>query len=348
MQGAVKTSLRDVAWKIGGRVGLTALLQSLQAVLRDPARRRVPALADALGGKKWDLVVAHSLVVLPLAIELRRRGNCRRVIFDAHEVFDEQRDSLKSPVVRAYWRRMGDLFAAQADGVSTVTPRIASELRARHALAKLPTVLYNACPYREARGKTGRLRALYDISAASPILLCQGGLLPGRGLEDIADAAPILAREGVAVAFLGTGPADYLESLARRSRGAARIGKSVSQDELLDHTADADLGVISNRGEGVNNTMGGPNRLFEYLEARVPVLSHEHLGVRDVLEKTGTGWCVPWRGGAELASLAQAKLGEAKAIPAERLEKAARDFSWESEAPKLLALVSEVLGQETA
>jgi glycosyltransferase involved in cell wall biosynthesis len=305
--------------------------------VRDPARRRAPLLADALGPVDHDVVVAHSLLVLPLAIELRHRRPGTRVVFDAHEVFDEQRDSLRSRAVRRYWRRVGDEFVPQADAVATVTPRIAHALRVRHGLDFTPTVLYNACTYRSQRGKTGLLRALYSIDMPE-VALCQGGILPGRGLEDFAEAAPILRRQGVAVVFLGTGPDRYIDELRSRSKGAAHIGKAVPQDVLLDYTADADLGLVSNRGAGLNNTAGGPNRLFEYIQARVPVLSHEHDGIRDVLSETGTGWTVPWLGGRQLASLVLAKLDEARALPPERLEEAARAFSWESQERSLLTL----------
>src|SRR5207253_1639169 len=162
----------------------------------------------------------------------------------------------------------------------TVTPRIAHELQRRHRLPKPPTVIYNACPRSPPPRRAALLRRLYGIDPARKIVLCQGGLLPRRGLEDLADAARELP-EDVAVVFLGLGPRSYVESLAQRARGRACIGRAVSQGDLLAHTADADLGIITNRGPGLNNVNGGPNRLFEYLQARVPVLSYEHAGVRD-------------------------------------------------------------------
>src|SRR5438445_409080 len=73
-------------------------------------------------------------------------GSACRVVLDAHELFDEQRDSIRSAAARRYWRRLGDQLLPRADAVLTVTPRIAHELQRRHRLPKPPTVIYNACP----------------------------------------------------------------------------------------------------------------------------------------------------------------------------------------------------------
>jgi starch synthase len=335
-------SLRQATWRVARTLGLTGILQTVSCAVRDPGRRRVPVLLEALPGA-WDLVVSHNLPTLALGLALREQGRTPRLVLDAHELFDEQHDSM-SAGARRYWRELGDELVPRADAVFTVTPAIADELRKRHRLPTAPTVLYNACPHLPRATRSGLLRRLYGLSAQTRIVLCQGGLLPGRGLEDLADAARFLPDQ-VALVFLGTGPPRYLESLARRAGGRAFLGKSVDQGVLLAHTADADLGVISNRGPGLNNSLGGPNRLFEYLQARVPVLSFEHAGVREVLERAGTGWVITWRSPRELAAAVMSSLPEAAAIPEKRLEAAAELFSWEREQGKLLDLVSRTVGE---
>ena len=66
--------------------------------------------------------------------------------------------------VRAYWKRLGDEFAPQADAVITVTPRLASALHERHRPRQLPAVLYNTCPFRPALPKTGKQARLPILS----------------------------------------------------------------------------------------------------------------------------------------------------------------------------------------
>src|SRR5438067_2512004 len=80
--------LRNLAWSAAGRIGLTGFLQGWSCRLRDPARRRVPALIEAIPQRGYDLIVAHDLPTLPLALALRARqpSSCK-VVLDAHELF---------------------------------------------------------------------------------------------------------------------------------------------------------------------------------------------------------------------------------------------------------------------
>ena len=326
---------------------IKAMLQSVQTMLFDPARRPA-ALAESAGVPSFDVVYAHDLPALPLALALRDRQAQGKVILDAHELFDEQFDLLVSKTARRYWREVADEFVPRCDGVMTVTERIAGELKQRHGLPETPTVLRNACPFVPEIRPTGELRRLYGIAEARRIVLCQGGLLAGRSLEDLIDAAPCLAGRNVVIVFLGFGQPSYVRRLERRAErlgveGTVFLGKAVEPDRILDYTRDADLGFVSNRGEGINNTDGAPNRLFEYIQARVPVLSFEHNGVRQVLSRSETGWVVRWESAEELARLIEEKLDEAVGFPKDTLDAAAREFSWEAEEPKLFALVDRVL-----
>ena len=179
------------------------------------------------------------------------------------------------------------------------------------------------------------------------IVLCQGGIVPGRSLEDISACAGPLKNSGACTVFLGSGDREYMARLARIARKSGGgnnfyIGKSVPPDRVLEYTACADLGIISNRGRGLNNTAGGPNRLFEYIQARIPILSYSHAGVESVLKLTGTGWTVKWNNPAELAGMITGKLREKNGISAEAFENAARLFCWESEGKKLTGLVDSI------
>ena len=326
---------------------LKGFLQSWQTRLVDPARRMVTRVHE-VEGQTFDLLFAHDLPVLPLALALRQRQGRGKVILDAHELYEEQFDCIPSKAARRYWRRVSEDFIPQCDGVMTVSERIAAELQQRHGLPAPPTVLRNACPFVPEVTKTGKLRDLYGLDEDRKIVLCQGGVVPGRSLEDLIDAAPHLTDKSIAIVFLGFGQEAYVAQLKRRvarlrAQGIAFLGEAVEPDRLLDYTCDADLGFVSNRGEGLNNTDGAPNRLFEYLQARVPVLSFEHNGVREILSRSKTGWVERWESPEELAHIIEGKLEEAARMPRDRLDAAALEFSWEREEPKLLALVDQVM-----
>jgi len=339
-------SFKGTVWKMADALGMNSILQVARCALRDPARRGVEQRASTLAIETPDLIMAHSLTVLPMAMSLRRRWGVP-VIFDAHELFDEQREVMTSRWVRLYWRRVGDEFVPKADATLTVSERLADHLKARHHLGVRPAVVHNACPYEADLRSSGKLRALYGIGDTQRIILCQGGLLPQRGLEQLIDAAAFLS-DDVAVVFLGTGDDSYVDSLrARIAAGGAKtyLGRSVEQDELLEHTADAALGIITNRGPGLNNTDGGPNRLFEYIQARVPILSYQHNGVDDILKRSKTGWCERWSDAPDFARLIEQKLQATDDLDAGVLNQAATELCWEKESEKFLDVYDRVMAK---
>ena len=189
----------------------------------------------------------------------------------------KQRDNTGAIIAQQYIPRCA--------GVITVTDSIADELKRRHQLQVKPTVLFNTCPYLEKKVERNKLRRLYDIPTDRKIVLCQGGLVSGRSLDEFIQAWHHLPPPRPALVFLGFGQQSYVDKLRKmitrlKLDDDVYIGKAVAPDEILAYTQDADLGLISNRGAGLNNTDGGPNRLFEYIQARLPVLSFEHNGVR--------------------------------------------------------------------
>jgi len=334
--------LRERIWRTGSRLGMARAIEWAIYRFRDPAAGILALHARRPELRGFDVVVAHALPALPLALALHAQHGSR-VVYDAHEVFDAQWDSLRTAAARSYWRKIGDRDIPCAQATMTVTPQVAVALAERHRLGVVPAVVYNACPVVDATPARGRLRSLYGIPAGPRVVLCQGGLLPRRGLEDLCAAGRHVDPARVRIVFLGTGNADYVRSLAANAPPSVHIGCAVSQDDLLAHTADADLGVITDRGPGINNTLGGPNRLFEYLQARVPVLANDHEGVSAVLAATQTGWVERWRSPRDLAACIERCLQRATSISRDALDRAARRFSWEAQEPALFATLRRAL-----
>jgi len=106
-----------------------------------------------------------------------------------------------------------------------------------------------------------------------PIILYQGGFSPNRGLEQLVLSAKEY-KKGILV-FMGWGIIeDKLKELTRKEglEDSVLFTGPAEQDVLLSYTAGADLGVIPYRFIGLNNYYTSPNKLFEYINANVPVV----------------------------------------------------------------------------
>jgi glycosyltransferase involved in cell wall biosynthesis len=97
-------------------------------------------------------------------------------------------------------------------------------------------------------------------------------------LRQIIDAAVDPRLENIHVAFLGYGPMEAeLRTLAARPDVAGRIHviKAVSPDVLDRWVAGADVGLMPNQHETLNEYVSTPNKLFESIGVGTPVVSSD-------------------------------------------------------------------------
>jgi len=108
---------------------------------------------------------------------------------------------------------------------------------------------------------------------AQKIILYQGAVNIGRGLEQA-----ILAMQFIENAkFVIAGDGDIkpqLEELVRKKKLADKVDFTgrLSIDELAQLTPQADIGLSIEEDLGLNYRFALPNKLFDYIQAEVPVL----------------------------------------------------------------------------
>ena len=139
-----------------------------------------------------------------------------------------------------------------------------------------------------ARGT--RIRDRLGLADALPVVLYQGGLQPGRGLEDLVAAVPALPP--CHLVFIGGGR--LLAALAGMAaeRGLGRCVHflpTVPLAELLAWTASADIGVQPIRNTCLNHLSTNSNKLFEYAMAGLPVVASDFPEIRRVVRENDIG-----------------------------------------------------------
>ena len=130
----------------------------------------------------------------------------------------------------------------------------------------------------------GRLHTAAGLPADRKVLLYQGGLWAGRGLEDLQYIAPYLPKDWSMI-VMGNGPfRKALEGVENLHLLDAR-----SQNELTSWTAGASLGLIPYHDDNLNHRHCWPNKLWEYPAAGVPILSRSLPDISTKLEPAGFG-----------------------------------------------------------
>lgn len=327
--------------RLAGRAQLASALmlarRAFETLLIVPDRPfaetfREPALAWAA-----DVYVAHDLPVLPVAAEVAARRGVP-FVYDTHELYPEQEFAA---LLRRRWRAIEARHIHGAAAVLTVNASIASELETRFGIAR-PVVLYNVLPETPpVRPRSRRLHEALGLDPRSRLVLYQGGLVRHRNLEGVIRGLARVRTPGVVAVFLGDGPIrSRLETLAARAgtKQRVRFHPAVSQGALLEYTASADLGLVPYLDTSPNTRLTTPNKLFEYIQAEVPILASDLPELRRLVEGEGLGLVrrldSPDRVGA---AVDEWFADPGRELPCrEALRRAKRRYAWEREEPKFL------------
>jgi glycosyltransferase involved in cell wall biosynthesis len=137
------------------------------------------------------------------------------------------------------------------------------------------------------------LHEALGLPADEKILLYQGGIQPGRGLELLVEMMPMV-NEGTLV-FLGDGrQKKELEEMVRERGLQERIRfvPKVHLSELPSYTRNAYLGFQVLQNINYNHYSASSNKLFEYIMAHVPVVSCDFPEIRNVVEGEAVGLAI--------------------------------------------------------
>ena len=300
------------------------------------------AILDRVDQYRPDLIHAHDLPRLRVAVHAKRQAGVP-LIYDAHELYPEI--NTLSPVDKRALERLEGRFARHCDRVITVNPFIAREMARRYAIPT-PEVLFNAIDRPEGfdpQHKPDRFRAELPIAPDKAILLYQGWMSATRGLQDLVNAMAHVP-DRVHLVMMGYGEARAELERIVRDRGLGRrvhFKDAVPVTELLWWTASADAGIIPYRPVDLNNYYCSPNKLFEFIQASLPLIVNDLPFLRQVVGQEGFGVVAPLDG-AELIGLAISEMFDpARGGPGRfrpRLLARASEYNWTHEESRLLAI----------
>ena len=119
--------------------------------------------------------------------------------------------------------------------------------------------------------------------AGSPIVLYHGGLRPGRGIRQLAEAMLEPGLERAHLAFLGFGPSrGEAEELAAEPRFGGRIHVlgPVPPMDVVAWVASVDVAAMPIQAHSQSYYLSTPNKMFEAFAAGVPVVASDFPGMR--------------------------------------------------------------------
>lgn len=217
----------------------------------------------ALHGRNFDVILANDVDAVGLALSLEPRHG---VHADLHEYAPRLHEELLRwrLFVAPFQRWMCRTFVARAASWSTVGHGLADEYERRFGFH--PLVVTNAAPFAESRPTP---------VADPPRLVHSGACLRNRHLATLVEGVRS-TRSGVTLdLFLTPNDPPYLEELkelAARSGGRIRVNDPVPYSELNQVLNAYDVGVHILPPVNFNNAWALPNKIFDYVQARLGII----------------------------------------------------------------------------
>lgn len=233
-----------------------------------------------LKGRKFDVAIANDIESVVVAAEC---AGYEHTLSDLHEYWPGLHDQNPAWVKlrRPYYQWMIRRFAAQAGAAMTVSQTIAQ--RYEDEFGVTCSVVHNATPKHE----------LEPQPISDPIrVVHSGGAQPNRHPEVMMRAvarstAPITM--DMYLTGQGTEYAQSLHALADELGDRVRILPPKPYDELIAALNQYDVGIHILPATNTNNTLALPNKLFDYVQARLALIVGPTPDMQMRVEEHGVG-----------------------------------------------------------
>ncbi|MGB5156416.1 glycosyltransferase [Desulfobacterium sp. N47] len=229
---------------------------------------------------KYDIYHCHDFETLEIGYRVKKILPIK-IAYDAHELWLENRNYLSTNFILSLLRKClkqvnilkERIWIKDVDLVITVNQSLAQYLSDFYNIKK-PVILRNLPDQIKITNNGNKFRQELNIHENTNIVLYQGALLSGRGIENLIKAFENINNNTILV-FMGYGALyDYVKNISQLIEFNDKIflKDAVSPSDLLGYTCGADLGVSLIENTCKSYYYSSPNKVWEYIAAGVPIL----------------------------------------------------------------------------
>ena len=261
-----------------------------------------------------------------------------KLIYDCHEL--ESHRNGKGGLMRFAIRTIERLFISWAELVITVSPSIQEFYKRKYNLSFV--ALVRNLPNEMQISHTNRLREKLGLKDNQMVFLYQGMLGKGRGIEVLLNAFDSRKTTDAVIVFMGFGALkEQIEAFAARNENIFFI-PAVSYSEIPMYTGSADVGVNSVEPTCLSYKYSLPNKLFEYIQSEIPVLTNPLPDCIALVNEYKVGRVIPVWSADAINEVVNDVLKEDLSVYQPHLKSAKKILNWEVEEQALISAYKSI------
>ena len=261
-----------------------------------------------------------------------------KMIYDSHEYFTETPELVGRPRVQKVWKRIEGFVVPRLKEMITVCDSIADLFHEKYGV-KCHVV--RNIPPKAALPPKGDKKAL-NLPDDKRLLVLQGsGINIQRGAEELVEAMQYL--DDCFLMIIGGG--DVLPVLKQMAmdlhiEDRVRFLPRMSYAEMMSYTQLAELGFVLDKDTNLNYRFCLPNKLFDFIQAGVPIVASNLVEVGKIIRKYDIGLFIPDHDPKSIAATIRKGLDDAESRSRwqQGLAQAAEELCWENEQQTLIEI----------
>ncbi len=291
-----------------------------------------------------DILLSNDLDTLPANFLVSKIKGIP-LVYDSHEYFTGVPELSQRPKVKAIWKRIESFIVPKIQYAYTVNSSIAQlyedEYKIKfNVIRNMPEMKF------QIRTDLDIIKRELRLPSDKAIIILQGaGINIQRGAEEAVQAMQYV--ENAILLIIGSGdviPALKLMVVELRLNEKVKFEPKKSPSELFLYTLCADLGLSLDKNTNLNYRFSLPNKIFDYIQAGVPILASDLPEVKKIIEGYNIGCISPDHNVKNLATLMNKMIDnkEMRLTWQKNLKAASQELNWDHEKSKLLSIFSSI------
>ncbi len=257
----------------------------------------------------------------------------KKLIFDSHELFSEIPELVARKRIKKIWLIIEKKIIPKLQYIITVSDSIKKYYQNLYGVS---AIVVRNIPETK---KIHRTKFNFDVKEKK-VILYQGSINIGRGIELMIQTMPLLDE----YIFVIIGDGDILDVLKKKvislslEKKVKFLGQKTPQ-ELKKLTPNASIGMSLEDDLGLNYRYSLPNKIFDYIHAKVPILVSDLPEMSSIVDKYSVGEVLRER---TPEALAQVIVNMSNKNYEKELKAAVKELNWSREKERLISIFSSL------